>query len=114
MTEAKPIQRDKRLRRKETPLWARRLEMAFAFAELVDKKGNLDKKRIGKKLNVSYKTVESWTTGRTQPRFEKLIQARAITGISLDWIFADKSSPALPQEYRHETAAVQFLKREQN
>jgi transcriptional regulator with XRE-family HTH domain len=83
----------------ETPLWARRLAMSFEFAGIVDKKGNPDKQRIGGRLNVGPKTVESWIKGRTQPRFEKLMKVREITGISLDWILAEAGASTMPQQY---------------
>jgi transcriptional regulator with XRE-family HTH domain len=83
----------------EIPLWARRMAMSFEFAGIVDKKGNPDKKQIGDRLHVGPKTVESWITGRTQPRFETLMQIREITGISLDWILAEASAPSAPQQY---------------
>jgi transcriptional regulator with XRE-family HTH domain len=83
----------------ETPLWARRMAMSFEFAGIVDKKGNPDKSRIGSLLHVGAKTVESWITGRTQPRFETLMQIRKITGISLDWILAEASVASAPQQY---------------
>lgn len=88
----------------ETPLWARRLAMSFEFAGIVDKKGNPDKKRIGGRLNVGPKTVESWVTGRTQPRYETLMQIREITGISLDWILAEAGASPVPEQYAHNSS----------
>jgi len=73
--------------------------MAFEFAGIVDKKGNPDKNQIGARLHVGAKTVESWITGRTQPRFETLMQIREITGISLDWILAEAGATSAPQPY---------------
>ena len=89
----------------EAPLWARRLAMSFEFAGIVDKKGNPDKKRIGSLLHVGYKTVESWITGRTQPRYEKLMRIREITGISLDWILTEAGASSAPEQYAHDGMA---------
>ena len=83
----------KKRRRRDVPLWARRLAAAFEFAGMTDRKGNVDKKRVGAILHVVPKTVESWITGRTQPRYEKLIRVREITNISLDWVLTDRPLP---------------------
>jgi hypothetical protein len=93
----------KKMRRRDVPLWARRLAAAFEFAGITNKKGNVDKQRVGTMLHVVPKTVESWITGRTQPRYEALIRVREITNISLDWILADRmlATKGAPEEHRH-------------
>jgi hypothetical protein len=85
------------VKKAQVPIWALRLAAAFTFAGITDKKGNVDKKRAGALLNVGPKTIESWITGRTQPQFEKLIQVRTITKVSLDWILSDVMWPVLAE-----------------
>lgn len=82
------------------PLWARRLRMAFELSGFTNKKGDIDTRALRERFNVSYKTIESWITGRTEPRFEKLMRVREITGYSLDWIISDDATAKVPQKVR--------------
>ncbi len=85
---------------KVIPPWARRLEIAFLQANFVNKKGEIDKKRLADHFSVVPKTIESWITGRTSPHFSVLVETRELTGVSIDWILAAKDAPPIAKEYR--------------
>jgi len=68
--------------------WAERLETAL---HLICR----DLRELGATFNVSYKTVDSWMLGRTQPSFDKLLKIRELTGISLEWLLAGSGPPHL-------------------
>ncbi len=82
-------------RKGQPPVWALRLAVALVFGGVVNKKGHVDKVRAGQLLNVCPKTIESWITGRTQPRYETLMRVREITRVSLDWILTDVARPEI-------------------
>jgi hypothetical protein len=102
------------MKKGQTPIWALRLSAAFVYARFTDKKGNVDKRRVGELLNVGPKTVESWITGRTRPGIEKLIQIREITKVSLDWIISDVMWPVLAEHsstFEESPRTVEIMKK---
>lgn len=68
------------------PDWADRLALAFKLI-------SNDQKELGKLFSVHPKTIESWSKGRTEPAFKKLVKIREISGVSLDWIIAGIGRP---------------------
>lgn len=81
------------LKKGQPPVWALRLAVALVFGGMVNKKGHVDKVVAAQLFNVCPKTIESWITGRTQPRYEQLMRVREITRVSLDWILTDVTHP---------------------
>jgi hypothetical protein len=45
-----------------------------------------DREKLGDIFGVHQKTIESWTDGRTEPRFKQLVKVNEISKVSLDWV----------------------------
>lgn len=52
-----------------------------------------DKASISARLEVVPKTVDSWTTGRTEPSFVNLVSISEMTGATIDWILKGNGLP---------------------
>lgn len=68
------------------PAWSSRLWWALEHS-LVDKAS------IATRLGVHSKTIDSWTTGRTEPQFSNLVIISEITGASIDWLLKGDGLP---------------------
>ncbi|WP_424360226.1 hypothetical protein [Methylocystis parvus] len=92
----------KKTQKLQLPLWAIRLEIALLQAGFVDKKGKVDKKKVGEKFLVGPKAVEHWLNGAREPRFAVMVELHRLTGLSLDWLFgAEESRPFVSASTDH-------------
>lgn len=66
--------------------WPERFEIALGLI-------SRDKKQLAEIFSVVPRTIDSWTSGRTEPAFRVLVKVRDLSGVSLDWILAEKGPP---------------------
>jgi transcriptional regulator with XRE-family HTH domain len=71
---------------KNAPDWAVRLGWAL-------ERSPYDKKEIAEKLGVVPKTIDSWTDGRTEPSYIKLIHLCAISQVGVEWVLTGGGRP---------------------
>jgi DNA-binding XRE family transcriptional regulator len=81
----------------DIPEWAHRLTMALDVKDVKDK---ASRTMLGNKIGVSYKTIESWSNGRTEPKFRQLIQLATFCETTVEWILEARGEGPSLSGYR--------------